>query len=517
MKKNSRTFNSVRNILTGFVGQFIFILAGFINRSIFIKCLSSEYLGVNGLFTNILTMLSLADLGIGTAIVYALYKPLAEDNKIEISKLMNFYKKAYSSIGIVIFILGLGLIPFLDSMIGSAPNIQESIYVIYLIYLFNTSITYFASYKSSLIIADQKNYISTLITYGVYFLQTLIQIIVLFITKNFIAYLIVQSICAILQNIIITIVADKMYPYLRDNKNLHISKKVRKNLIADVRALVLVKLGSVLVTNTDNIIITYVSGLSIVGLLSNYTMLVNAINRVLQQLFTGITASIGNLNAKESRKKKEQMFEIVNFCNFWLFGFSAICIILLINDVIHVWIGPQYQLDESISIMLAINFYMVGMQNAVWTYKNTLGIFQKGRYLLLLTAAINLILSVILGKTIGLFGILLSTAIARICTNTWYDPYIVYRIGFKKGCKRYFFKYIKYIVVLIIAGLPTYLLCNLINFTPFITLLLKLIICLIVPNIIIMAFFIKTKEMKYLLRILITLIESISKKVKKRK
>lgn len=517
MKKNSRTFNSIRNILTGFVGQFIYILAGFINRSVFIQCLSSEYLGVNGLFTNILSMLSLADLGIGTAIVYALYKPLAERNKEEISRLMNFYSKAYTSIGVIIFILGLGLIPFLESMIGSAPNIKESIYIIYLIYLFNTSITYFASYKSSLIIADQKNYVSTLITYGVYFLQTIIQIIVLFITKNFIAYLIVQSICAVLQNIIISIMADIMYPYLKEYKNLYISKKARKNLIADVRALILVKLGSVLVMNTDNIIITYCSGLSIVGLLSNYTMLVNAINRVLQQLFNGITASVGNLNAKESRKRKEQMFEVINFCNFWLFGFSAICIILLINDVIHVWIGKQYILPQSIAVMLAINFYMVGMQNAVWTYKNTLGIFQKGRYLLLLTAAINLILSLILGKTIGLFGILLSTAIARVLTNTWYDPYIVYKIGFKKGCKRYFFKYIKYIGVLIIAGLPTYFLCNLINFTPFITLLLKLIICLIIPNVIIMIFFINTREMKYILRLVITLIETLSKKIKRHK
>lgn len=157
MKKDTRTFNSIRNILTGFLGQFIFILAGFINRSVFIHCLSSEYLGVNGLFTNILSMLSLADLGIGTAIVYALYKPLAEKNETEIAKLMNFYKKAYTSIGVIIFILGIGLLPFLNGLIGEAPNIKESIYLIYIIYLFNSAISYFASYKSSLIIADQKS------------------------------------------------------------------------------------------------------------------------------------------------------------------------------------------------------------------------------------------------------------------------------------------------------------------------------------------------------------------------
>lgn len=515
MKKDTRTFNSIRNILTGFLGQFIFILAGFINRSVFIHCLSSEYLGVNGLFTNILSMLSLADLGIGTAIVYALYKPLAEKNETEIAKLMNFYKKAYTSIGVIIFILGIGLLPFLNGLIGEAPNIKESIYLIYIIYLFNSAISYFASYKSSLIIADQKNYISTFITYGVYFFQTIVQIIVLVVTKNFLVYLVVQSLCVILQNIITTIVANKMYPYLKGNKNLHITKEAKKSLVADVRALILVKLGSVLVMNTDNIIITYISGLSIVGLLSNYTMIVNAINRVFQQLFNGITASIGNLNAQADKEKKEEMFEIVNFCNFWLFGFSAIGIILVINDVIHLWIGAQYILPMPIAIMLAINFYMVGMQNAVWTYKNTLGIFTKGRYLLLLTAAINLVLSLVLGKAIGLFGILLSTAIARLVTNTWYDPYIVYKVGFEKSFGKYVIKYIKYIITLFIAGIPAYLLCSLVKFSPFINVLLKMTICTVVPNIIIIALFYNTKEMKYILRLIKGILNGIFRKIKK--
>lgn len=514
MNRDSRTFNSIRNIVTGFVGQFIYILAGFINRSIFIQCLSSEYLGVNGLFTNILSILSLADLGIGTAIIYALYKPLAYRDEKEITKLMNFYSKAYTSIGVIVFILGLALLPFLNTIIGEAPNIEESIYIIYLIYLFNTSITYFASYKSSLIIADQKNYISTLITYGVYFVQTILQIIVLLLTRNFILYLIVQSGCVILQNIITTIIADKMYPYMKEYKGLKISKESKRKLIADVRALVLVKLGSVLVVNTDNIIITYISGLSIVGLLSNYTMIVSAINRVLQQLFNSITASIGNLNAKENNERKESMFEIINFCNFWLFGISSIGIILLINDVIHLWIGEKYILPSSIAIMLAINFYMVGMQNAVWTYKNTMGIFKKGRYLLLLTAAINLILSFILGNIMGLFGVLLSTAIARLLTNTWYDPYVVYKIGFEKGSSRYFLKYIFYIIVLFIASLPTYYLCNLVNYTPLINVLIKFIICIIIPNIIIIVIFYKSKEMKYILNLIKTLAKSINSKLK---
>ena len=178
-------------------------------------------------------------------------------------------------------------------------------------------------------------------------------------------------------------------------------------------------------------IISYFSGVITVGVSSNYTMLIGIINTILNQIFTGITASVGNLNAKESKEKRKSFFEIINFANFWLFGFSAIGIIVLINDVINIWIGSKYILPINITIILAINFYMVGMQNAVWTFKNTMGLFRYGRYILLITAAFNLILSIVLGKYFGLFGILLATAISRGLTNVWYDPYVVYKYGFE--------------------------------------------------------------------------------------
>ena len=498
MGNNSRTANSIKNILSGFLGQFITTILGFVNRTVFINCLAAEYLGVNGLFTNILSMLSLAELGIGTAIVYALYKPLADKDEKQISKLMNFYSKAYTTIGIVIFILGILLMPFLHIIIKDEPNIVESIYLIYFIYLFNTSISYFFSYKSSLIIADQKNYIISLISYGVNIFQTVFQIIVLYTTKNFLLYLIVQSICVVINNVLISVVADKNYPFIKENKTLKLGKNEIKDLISNVKALVIVKISGILVNNTDNIIISYFSGLKTVGLCSNYTLLINIINTVLNQIFNGITASVGNLNAKEDDKVKKHFFDLLNFCNFWLYGFCSICIVLLINDVITLWIGERYVLPIQIPIILAVNFYMVGMQSAVWTYKNTMGIFRQGRYILFFTAGINLVLSVYLGNKMGLFGILLATAIARLFTNTWMDPYVVYKYGLKSNAIEYLVKYIKFIWILIFTGSITFYLCNFIGFNIYISFLLKLIICIILPNTIFLIIFGKSKEFRYL-------------------
>lgn len=498
MSNNSRTSNSIKNIVTGFLGQFITIALGFVSRTIFINCLANEYLGINGLFTNILSILSLAELGVGTAIIYALYKPLAEKNEDQIAKLMNFYSMAYTCIGIFVFISGIVLLPFLNLIIKDAPNISESLYVIYIIYLFNTSISYFFSYKNSLIIADQKSYITLLYSYIITIIQTLLQILVLLVTRNFLFFLIVQTICTFINNLFISIIANRMYPFLKEKKYLRLDKKERKLLISNVKALLVVKISGILVNNTDNIIITYFQGLGSVGLCSNYNLLIGIIEASLNQAFNGLTASIGNLNAKENKEKSEEFFDILNFCNFWLFGWCSICIVLLINDVITLWVGKDYILDISIPIILAINFYIVGMQNAIWTYKNTLGIFRQGRYILFITAAINLVVSIYLGKKWGLFGIFLATAISRAFTNVWFDPYIVYKIGFRKSSKKYFFKYIRYIIILLFAGSITEYLLNLVIYKSYIGFIMKLSICVIVPNLIILFLFRNTKEMRYI-------------------
>lgn len=497
--QRSRSEYSIINILTGFGGYFLNTIMGYICRMVFVRCLSAEYLGVNGLFTNILSMLSLAELGIGGAIGFALYKPLAEDDRDKIATLMRFYGKAYRIIGCVVAVVGLLMMPFLNIIITEQPDIQENLYVIYLLYLFNTASTYFFSYRSALLTAAQRNYIVLGINYAVTIMQSIIQIPVLLMTHNYMAYLIVQTIGVFVNNVIVSWWAKKDYPYISKRNVKPLSHDEKRGLFINIKALTINKLSTILVNNTDNIVLTYFSGLVAVGVVSNYVILTNTLSSLTSQLFNSLTASVGNLNAIENDEKKYSFFQILNLSNFWIFGWGAIGIAFVSGDIVRLCFGEEYVLGISIPLVLAINFYIVGMQNAVYAYKNTMGLFRYGQYLLLLTAAINLVLDIVLGNTMGILGIYLATAIARIATNAWYEPYAVFRYGFKVSPFLYLRKYFEYIGVLVVTGGICYYLCSLCQFHVAINVIIKFIICSIVPNCIFFACYHKSEESQYLI------------------
>ena len=495
---DSRTANSIRNIMTGFLGQGIQLVLGFVNRLVFIRCLNAEYLGVNGLFTNILSMLSLAELGIGTAIVYELYRPLAQKDEKKIASLMKFYQKAYCGIGLLIAVAGMCIIPFLNIMIAEPPKINENLVLIYCIFLFNTASSYFFSYKSSILTADQKSYLVVGINYIVVFVQSILQIAILLITRNFILYLICQSVGTLTYNIIISRVADKRYPSIRGKNIQPLDEESRKGLFKNIKALVIIKIGGVLVNSTDNIIISSIKGLATTGLNSNYTLLLNTLNSIFQQIFNGITASVGNLNAVETNEKKKSMFKIINFLNFWLFAWCTISFIILANDIVSICFGSRYLLGKSIVVISAINFYVVGMQNAVWTYKTTMGLFDYGKYLVVGTGVVNIILSIVFGKQWGLFGILLATFISRMLTNVWYDPYAVFKYGFENNPLEYFGTYVKYIIIGVITFGITNWCSEIVTNGNIINFIWKLVICIVIPNIVFIVLFHKREEFIYL-------------------
>ena len=497
MKEKSRTEYSILNIITGLGGYVINTIIGLVCRMVFTRTLTADYLGVNGLFTNILSMLSLAELGIGSAIVYALYKPLATNDNDKVASLVKFYGRCYQAIGVIVGGVGILLMPFLDLLITEQPAIKESLYLIYAIYLFNTASTYFFSYRSSLLMAAQQNYIVTGLNYTITIIQSLVQTIWLFTTHNYIGYLLIQAVCTFIYNITISYIAKKRFPFIAASKIKPLEKKERKKLVKNVQALVIWKLSGLLVNSTDNIIITYFSGLATVGLSSNYTLLSTTINSLLNQLFNGITASVGNLNAIETNEKKIAMFYSINLANFWLFGWAAIGIFVVSSDIVQLLFGEDYVLSLSIPFVIALNFYMVGMQSAVWTFKNTLGLFRPGRYLLIVTAIMNLVLSILLGKIWGLFGILFATAISRLFTNTWYDPYAVFKYGFHINPVQYFAKYLKYTVILVVTGVLCYKVCLLFHFSIYLNVIFKFLICCIIPNLIFFVCFCRTNEFGY--------------------
>lgn len=509
MKNRSRTEYSILNILTGVGGYFLNTVLGFICRMVFVRCLAAEYLGVNGLFTNILTMLSLAELGVGSAIVYALYKPLAENDEEKIASLMRLYSKAYRMIGTVIAIVGLALMPFIKLIIQDQPNISESIYLLYAINLFNTASSYFFSYRSSLLIAAQRNYIVGGINYAITILQSILQMIFLLKFRNYLGYLLIQTAGTFVYNILVSYVAGRQFPFIRKKNVNPLPKNEQKVLFSNIRDLMIYKVSGLLVNSTDNILITFFRGLATTGVASNYTLLVNTLNSLLSQVFNGLTASIGNHNAIESTEKRYQMFSFLNMTNFWIFGWAALGIFFCSSDLVQLCFGEEYVLSKEIPFVMALNFFSVGMMNAVWTYKHTLGLFHYGRFIQFFTGVLNIVFSVLLGTYWGLFGILFATFVARAFTSLWYDPYAVFKYGFEKSPFAYVKKIVKYLIVLAISAILCQLSFIIVKGSLVVQTLFKILLCSIVTNLVFIVAFYKAPEFKMLKTYIRRIIEKV--------
>lgn len=492
-----RTSNSIKNIIFGIGGQIFTTLISFISRTIFIYILGADYLGVNGLFSNILSMLSLAELGVGSAIIYNMYKPIADKDTEKIKSLMNLYKKAYMYIGIFIAVVGVIITPFLDVIIKDTPNIPN-LTLIYLMFLANSVVSYFYIYKSSMITADQKNYIIVLKQQKFTLIQTILQTIILIISKNYILYLSIQIICTFSLNLSISKKANEIYPFLKEKKIEELSSNDKKTIFKHVTAMMSHKVGGVVVNGTDNILISSFVGVFWVGLYSNYVLIINMVNRFVGQVFTAITASVGNLNAEESKEKSYDVFKKIFFANFWLYGFCSTCLLCLLNPFINIWIGKKFLLSNIVVLIIIINFYLMGMRQTTAIFNSTLGLFWNDRYKPWFEALINIVASIVLLRKFGLVGVFLGTFISTISTSLWVEPYILFKHGFNKKLYKYFYKYLIYTLITIFSCIITNYLCSLVKINYlFINFIIKFFICLIVPNVIFVLFTFRMSEFKH--------------------
>lgn len=492
----SRTKNSLINLTAAMVGQVVAVPIGFVARMVFIRILGAEYLGINGLFTSILTMLSLVELGIGPAIVFSLYKPLAENDTKKVQAIMQLYKKAYTIIGTVIAVLGIGITPFLNYLIKDIPDIKN-IDIIFLLFVSNSAISYFYAYKQNLIIADQRRYVVTIYRYAFFSLLNFLQIVFLYATKNYIVFLVLQIVCTLLQNLMVARSADKMYPFLRQKAAERLDGETVHEIKKNTGAMVSHKMGEIVTNSTDNIVISAMVGTLWVGLYSNYVLITVALNGIMGQFFTAITASIGNLGATENKGRLLAVFRRVQFATFWIFGFSAICLFYLFNPFIAVWIGKAYWLAMDTVLLLAILFYVQGMRRAVLTFREALGLYWYDRYNPLFQTVINLGVSIALAPKFGISGVIIGTLISILTTCFLIEPYFLYKKGFDAPLKSYYFKYAVYTVATVVTGVATGKCMGFITGDTLWALIEKSVVCLSVPNIIFFVLFCRTKEFRY--------------------
>lgn len=500
----SRIENTKKNFIWSTLSAILKSVLNFISRTVFLQILDIQYLGVNSLLSNVIALLSLTELGIGTAINYSLYKPLALNEIEKIKSLMHFYKKAYRMIAVIIACIGLLLLPFLDVIVKGAETIKH-IDLIYLIFLFNTAYSYLFSYKSTLLGADQKSYLLSIVYMNVKIVTMVIQLVVLLVFKNYYIYIIAGVLIGIFQNFYINGFINKRYPYLRDKTYSKLNKNDVSALMKNIKSMLMHKIGELCIYQTDNIIISSFINVTAVGLLSNYNMIINTIHGFVMNIFNASTASLGHLIATEDEEKRLDIFNKYNFLAFWFFGWVALCFYILINPFIILWLGEELTVDTIVINLILVNYYLMGMRVPLGNIKAAAGVYAQDKFVPIIQAVINLVVSIIGVKLWGLPGVFLGTIISGIlpCINR---PIIVYKYVFNKKVNAYFIEYFIYMSVVIfniilVNGLMHLILGDNQSVSAFI---IKLITCIFLPNIIVALLYRNKAEFKYIKNLVIT-------------
>lgn len=502
MNKESRTKSSIKNVSFSLITQITTIVLNYVCRYIFVKVLSEEYLGVNGLFSNILTIFSLAELGIGSAIIYAMYKPIAADDQDKIKSYMGFYKKCYNTIAIIILIIGLIILPNLNFFIKEETTIPN-LNLIYILYLLDSVFSYLFVYKSSILNAMQKNYICNYYQIIGKILMTIFMGLSLIIFKNFIVYLVIQIAFKLITNILISNKANKMYPYIKNTKGYKLEKNESKSIFKNVYALFCNQVGNVLINGTDNIIISKYVNLVAVGLYSNYYLVISALSTFIGQIFNAIVASVGNLAASDNENKTYQLFNKVHFINFIIASFCLVLTTCCINTFIKLSFGEKYVLDNLTVLIVLINFYLLSMKNVVGTFKYALGIFWNDKYSTIIRAVINIVVSVVFAKSYGIVGVFIGTLISDLLTTFWYQPYILFKSGFKLSVKKYFKDFFKYTIITIFMITLSLIILKYINISNLILMLIvEVIVGIASFSIITIILFRKNKNLLFIVDII---------------
>ena len=465
----------------------------FIVRTVFIYTLGKNYLGFNGLFSNIFSILSLTDIGLGTAIIYSMYKPVAQEDHRKIAALLNLYRTFYRIVGIIVAILGLSLLPFLDYLVSGIQDIPE-LEIIYLLYLSSSVISYFFAYKKSMLTVYQQDYISSRINLLINFIQGIIQIAILILWHNYILYLLVLTISTFFNNWLNSLYADYKYQYLKEYRSERVDEETKQKIYTDVKAIFVSRISSAIVTSTDNLLISAFVSTIILGLYSNYIMLINVVNTIINRILDSLVGSVGNLIAVESIERVYLIFKRVLFINYWLVAFSSMSFFILANPFITLWIGKSYLLSSGIIFMIALNLFMRLIRNTFIMFNNAFGHFVELKKKNIIEPIINIVASLlfILVFKMGIIGVLLGTFVSNITTNFWFEPYLIFK-KCQVSLKEYFKIAANYLLTSIVAGGLTYILCDIcLTGNSWVLFLIRIVIFCIAINLIIILFFLKT-------------------------
>lgn len=486
--------NTLKNLRVAWIGQLLQALLQFVGRTVFIMVLGREFLGINEVFANVLGCLSLAELGVETAILYILYKPIAQEDKKTIAAIMTLFKRVYMTVGTVIFLAGVALIPFLKYII-QVPDIP-GIYLIYLIYLANTAVSYFFSYKATLINANQQNRVVSWNNTLFYMARCLGQILALLLTRSYMAYLLVHFVCTVAANYRICRIADREYPFLKEYKNQPISREIKREIVGNSKQVVVARVANTLVTSTDNILISNMLGNLVVGTCSNYYLIVNNLQYIFSQMAVAMTASVGNLGVSATAEEQVRVFRRAYFLVFWIYTFSAAALDNLFNPFILLWLGDEFLLSRSIVTVFALNFYLTGIHSIPDTFMGAFGRYKNRKWYSLAQAAVNLTFSIILTKMYGLIGIFLGTFLCY-SLSLFLLSRELYACCFKRPLAEFLGRNLLYAGVLALVLAVTRAAVDLIQGNTIPWFICRMGIVCLVPNLILLVLFGRSRDFGY--------------------
>ena len=492
-----RSAKSVRNVATGLANKLLMMVLAFATRTLFIRLLGAEYTGISSLYTNILSVLSLAEMGMGNVLMFYLYSALKEKDEKQIASLVNEFKRIYSAIIIIVLSVGLLLIPFLKYIVHSSLDSKELIGY-YALYLINSVASYFVVYRTTVIAADQKNYITNIVQTIATVAMYILQIIYLLLFRDFWGYLLIQVLCTIGANFALNGIALKHYPFLKEDKIGHQAGKQlinRKELFRNIKATFLSKISDTILDQTDSIIISIMFGTVMVGYYSNYFMLISSIVAIAVLIAHVLVASFVNLNTEGDMERSYEMFRVA-LTAFSIFGtFCTTCYACIVQDFVPIWVGTQYVMPYGLVLAILAVFYLRMATNTMWMYRSAMGIFQEVQYINLAAAGLNIILSVLLGKLMGVAGVIVATAISRILTSFWYEGKVVFK-RFDKSFSIYLVLQIKSFAICTVSVGLGLLLCSITHGNAYLTLGLKLLIAIWVSVVVVLAGYGRTWEFK---------------------
>ena len=445
-KLSTRTTYSVKNATVAMATKILAIVFGYFARMVFTRTLSMQYVGLNGLYTNIIGALNVAEFGIGTALVYALYEPVAKGNISKQRALLKLFDRVFAIIASISLLIGIVLCPVLLAFIKTTIPVRNLI-VIYALFLSRAILSYFLMYRSTIFIANQRSYVNDLCDSGFLVLQNLLQIIVLLLTKKYYFYLVLYVLGAVGRNVVIYYLAGKEYPEVFHYQNEKLEKEEEKGIYRNMRAMLMHKMGNTMIGNIDNLTLTAIVGIASVGIYSNYFLIIGSIQQILERIVYAISGSVGNLGATEDKNHVKEVF----LGTFLLvaIGYSTASIVLseMLDVFVEASFGAEYVFPRLVTVVLCINLFLNGLRQASLIFRDSLGLFWHDRYKTIIESLVNLVFSIILAKRMGAAGVFIGTFISIVGVSMWIEPIVLYQDYFKAPVSEYFQKLIKYVIL----------------------------------------------------------------------